>query len=565
MTEKNNNNKDTEQNNSKSTDSSNKPNNMNKDNDIDKKQNDNKKTDSTKKINATKKMDVTKKIDNVKQQDININNNDDNFINNLRKLANRDNISQYIKPKRQKINDTQNNEINPENQKNRRKNNRPSRWGHNKNPRYRNSRNDEKFIDEDRKFKNRTKRKSKDDLDMELEEHRRKREKRKEKEKENEKKNGIHFVEITFDNLFQNGNRHNFEKEILEQMELFMGEDKKKEEEPKEPNIYEEYWKNRGHYDEIINFNLKTLDDLIKLGKDERYFTDKRYNINIKAVQKLVEPLTELNNMIGMSDVKKNIFEQIIYYLQDFDECNQDLMHTIIQGNPGCGKTELGKIIAKIYLAMGIVQNDKFRIVRRSDLVGRYLGETAIKTQKVIDDIKGGVLFIDEAYSLGNPEQRDSFSKECLDTINQNLTENKTNFVCIIAGYEQSLKSSFFAYNPGLERRFTMVYKVDNYNADDLMNIYMKKAFDAGWEFEQNTPKLSIFEENREYFKFNGGDMENIFQLTKIIHSQRVLNLEYECKKKISNFDIEESIKRFKKGKEENDLGNRNKNPFMYT
>ena len=295
------------------------------------------------------------------------------------------------------------------------------------------------------------------------------------------------------------------------------------------------------------------------------YFTDKRYNINIKAVQKLVEPLTELNNMIGMSDVKKNIFEQIIYYLQDFDECNQDLMHTIIQGNPGCGKTELGKIIAKIYLAMGIVQNDKFRIVRRSDLVGRYLGETAIKTQKVIDDIKGGVLFIDEAYSLGNPEQRDSFSKECLDTINQNLTENKTNFVCIIAGYEQSLKSSFFAYNPGLERRFTMVYKVDNYNANDLMSIYMKKAFDAGWEFEENAPKLSIFEENRQYFKFNGGDMENIFQLTKIIHSQRVLNLEYKCKKKISNFDIEESIKRFKKGKEENNLGNKNKNPFMYT
>ena len=546
MTEKNNNNKDTEKNNS------NKSNNMSKDSDNKNKDERKKEDDSKKQRN---KQDYNRKSDR----------NEDEFRNGLKNLAKRDNISQYIKPKKQKIIDEQRDEIeknlerNQDNRRNRRTRRRPSRWDMDE----KNYRNDEKFREQERKFKNRTKRKSKDELDMELEEHRRKREKR----KEQEKKSNIQFVEITIDELFNNKkNRENFEKEILEQMELIMNHENHQQEEiSKEENIYQQYWKNRGHYDEIINFNLKTLDDLIKLGKDERYFDERRYNINMKAVQKLVDPLTELNNMIGMSNVKNNIFEQIIYYLQDFDECNQDLMHTIIQGNPGCGKTELGKILAKIYLAMGIVQNDKFRIVRRSDLVGRYLGETAIKTQKVIDDIRGGVLFIDEAYSLGNPEQRDSFSKECLDTINQNLTENKTNFVCIIAGYEQSLKSSFFAYNPGLERRFTMVYKVDNYNAEDLMKIYMKKAYDAEWKFEEDAPKLSLFEKNRDLFRFNGGDMENIFQLTKIIHSQRVLNLEYECKKKISNYDIQESINRFKNGKEQNDLGNRNLNPFMYT
>ena len=74
---------------------------------------------------------------------------------------------------------------------------------------------------------------------------------------------------------------------------------------------------------------------------------------------------------------------------------------------------------------MGFLKNDKFKLVKRSDLIGEYLGQTAVKTQKVIDSIIGGVLFIDEAYSLGNSEKRDSYSKECLDTINRNLTENE--------------------------------------------------------------------------------------------------------------------------------------------
>ena len=83
---------------------------------------------------------------------------------------------------------------------------------------------------------------------------------------------------------------------------------------------------------------------------------------------------------------------------------------------------------------MGFLKNNIFKMVKRSDLIGQYLGQTSIKTQKVIDEVIGGVLFIDEAYSLGNSEKRDSYSKECLDTINRNLTENGNKFICIIAG-----------------------------------------------------------------------------------------------------------------------------------
>jgi SpoVK/Ycf46/Vps4 family AAA+-type ATPase len=121
------------------------------------------------------------------------------------------------------------------------------------------------------------------------------------------------------------------------------------------------------------------------------------------------------------------------------------LLHTVIEGEPGTGKTELAEKIGKVYLKLGILKNDIFKKVKRSDLIAGYLGQTAIKTARLIEECKGGVLFIDEAYSLGNAEGkdgRDSFSKECIDVLNQSLTENKNNFVCIIAGYKEDLEKS---------------------------------------------------------------------------------------------------------------------------
>src|SRR5438093_1618571 len=94
----------------------------------------------------------------------------------------------------------------------------------------------------------------------------------------------------------------------------------------------------------------------------------------------------------------------------------------------------------KIKVLIKIKKKNKFKLVKRTDLVGEYLGHTAHKTQRVIDDADGGVLFIDEAYSLGADDKRDSFSKECIDTLNQNLSENRSKFICIIAGYPDELE-----------------------------------------------------------------------------------------------------------------------------
>ena len=122
--------------------------------------------------------------------------------------------------------------------------------------------------------------------------------------------------------------------------------------------------------------------------------------------------LSKLNRMVGMSKLKKNIINQVLYYIQGLNGYNDGMMHTVIEGSPGTGKTEVARIVGEIYRKLDFLSNDGFRIAKRDDFVAGYLGQTAIKTQKLLENCYGGVLFIDEAYSLGNPEGRDSFAKE---------------------------------------------------------------------------------------------------------------------------------------------------------
>lgn len=301
----------------------------------------------------------------------------------------------------------------------------------------------------------------------------------------------------------------------------------------------------------IIRKEIENIDDLIELGNLYKSGERKKYNINVKTLNKLIEPLTELKNMIGMPKLKKSILDQIIYFMQDFEEKNSHMMHTIIEGPPGSGKTEVSKILAKIYARMGFLKTEKVKSVRRSDLVGQYLGQTAIKTQKVIDGAKGGVLLIDEAYSLGNPEGRDSYSKECIDTINQNLSEGKTDFICIIVGYKDSLKESFFSYNAGLERRFPFRYSIDEYTSEDLKRIFEKLVGDMKWEINCEKKKIDkFFEDNRKIFEFNGGDLENLFQCSKITHSRRVFTLDKDVKKKLTIEDLNNGLEMMKNNEE---------------
>jgi SpoVK/Ycf46/Vps4 family AAA+-type ATPase len=335
-------------------------------------------------------------------------------------------------------------------------------------------------------------------------------------------------------------------------------------------NIDPNYYKDVNHSDKLIyikpnkptiekqfiniEIEINNISDILKLIETYKLDTEIKYNINMKALHDIKEPLQTLNNMIGMMDFKNNIVDQILYFIQELhknNKTNGDFMHTVIYGPPGTGKTEIAKIIGKIYSKLGILSKGTFKKVTRSDLIAGYLGQTALKTRDVIKESLGGVLFIDEAYSLGNSEKKDSFAKECIDILCEALSDNKNDLMVIIAGYEKELKDCFFNYNQGLDSRFTWRFKTDEYTAENLYHIFIKMVNDIGWSLEENS-KITVewFKKNYDYFKFYGRDIETILAKTKIAHSKRVFcKLENE-KRKINLKDLDKGFEMYLKNED---------------
>jgi SpoVK/Ycf46/Vps4 family AAA+-type ATPase len=311
-----------------------------------------------------------------------------------------------------------------------------------------------------------------------------------------------------------------------------------------------------------IETEINNIQDILELTEKYKLDPTIQYNINMKVLHAIKEPLIELNNMIGMKSLKHNIVDQILYFVQELHINNNnninspniisgDFMHTVIYGPPGTGKTEIAKIMGKIYSNIGVLKKGTFKKVTRSDLIAGYLGQTASKTQDVIKEALGGVLFIDEAYALGNPEKRDSFAKECIDTLCEALSEHKDNLMVIIAGYEKELKECFFKFNQGLDSRFTWRFKTDEYNHEDLYKIFLKKVKEIGWTVESNSNiNVEWFKKNKDYFKFYGRDVENILAKTKIAHGRRVFCKSVDEKRKITLTDLDAGFEMYLKNED---------------
>lgn len=267
--------------------------------------------------------------------------------------------------------------------------------------------------------------------------------------------------------------------------------------------------------------SLNNIQDIINL-KNFKYKYNYLDNTKFKKLYNLIDVLSELNDIIGMEDVKKNIFDTICYFLYNFNN-KKELNHVMITGPPGVGKTTLAKLIGKVYLQLDFLENDTFVTARRSDLIAKYLGQTAIKTQDVIDKALGGVLFIDEVYSLGNPDKRDSFAKECIDTINLNMTEAPKPWLLIIGGYKEDIEDSFLSYNKGLERRFTVRMNLKGYSAEELFKILLKFIKDDGWQLQKDCINIEDIEKNISCFKYFAGDMQKVFQKAKHYYSVRLM------------------------------------------
>ena len=299
----------------------------------------------------------------------------------------------------------------------------------------------------------------------------------------------------------------------------------------------------------IIDVEINNLGDLIQMLNDNPICVNVSYNIDLTTIGKIKNHIIELNNMIGMNSLKNHVLDQILYFAQGLHKNKHnsgDFMHTVIYGPPGTGKTEVAKILGKIYSKLGILKKGVFKKATRADLVAGYLGQTAIKTKELVQTCIGGVLFIDEAYSLGNEEKRDSFSKECIDTLCESLSDHKDNLMVIIAGYEKELNDCFFNYNQGLDSRFIWRFKIEEYTGEELMKIFIKKVIDNGWSIDKDTKiTKEWFEKNLIYFKSYGRDMEVLFTKTKIAHSRRVFCKSDNYKTKITISDLNKGFDMF--------------------
>lgn len=294
----------------------------------------------------------------------------------------------------------------------------------------------------------------------------------------------------------------------------------------------------------IINERIASFKDILDILEKHPVKSNIQYNIDLKTLHKIKPELERLNDMVGLDCLKKSLLRQLIYFIQGFanDPLNGDYKHTMITGPPGTGKTELAKIIGLMYAKIGILSNTHFKKVTRTDLIAGYLGQTAIKTKKVIDECIGGVLFIDEAYSL---QPDDMYAKECVDTLCEALSDHKNKLMVIIAGYKDELKNTFFRINNGLESRFTWNFNIDPYSPNELSQIFSLIVKNCGWDTCDNITE-NWFNKNKDSFKSNGRDMEQLFSFSKISHAQRIYGKLDAEKKKLSLEDINEGFILFK-------------------
>jgi stage V sporulation protein K len=191
--------------------------------------------------------------------------------------------------------------------------------------------------------------------------------------------------------------------------------------------------------------------------------------------QLLQEAYEELRQMIGLTPVKDFVLEMkdMVAIQVERTKIGQSIsiqsLHMLFTGNPGTGKTTVARIIAKIFKALGVVSEGHLVEVTREDLVGEYIGHTAPKTRKVIEQAIGGILFIDEAYALSRGGDND-FGKEAIDTLVKSMEENKENLVVILAGYSKEM-AEFLKTNSGLKSRFASQIGFPDYTADELLMI----------------------------------------------------------------------------------------------
>jgi stage V sporulation protein K len=210
----------------------------------------------------------------------------------------------------------------------------------------------------------------------------------------------------------------------------------------------------------------------------------------------------DLNKLVGMEELKYHVKE--IYAWLHINKCRQEMgmkaekqsLHMLFKGNPGTGKTTVARKLGTLFHEMKVLSKGHLIEAERADLVGEYIGHTAQKTRELLKKASGGILFIDEAYSLGRGGEKD-FGKEAIDTLVKAMEDQQHDFILILAGYSKEMER-FLKLNPGLPSRFPVVVSFPDYNVDELMEISKRMLIDreyvftkeCEWKFKQHIERI---------------------------------------------------------------------------
>lgn len=248
------------------------------------------------------------------------------------------------------------------------------------------------------------------------------------------------------------------------------------------------------------------------------------------------EALAALDRLIGLRSVKEKV--TTLTNLLRVQQRRRALglpvpthsHHLVFVGPPGTGKTTVARLLGRILRALGILDHGEVREVAREDLVGGYLGETALKADRVVDEALGGILFVDEAYTLAPENPMDSFGAEAIATLVKRMEDDRDRFVLIVAGYEREM-ARFLASNPGLASRFSETISFPHYDPDELERILGLFLRDSGYELAPEarrrvSEELRLRWDQRSRDFGNARMVRNLFEDMLAAHANRVAAIE---------------------------------------
>lgn len=294
----------------------------------------------------------------------------------------------------------------------------------------------------------------------------------------------------------------------------------------------------------------KEQEEAVKKIEEERIEQIKEEINKINHAKQLQMYLDELEGLVGLREVKKEI-ESLINLIkvkkmrESYHMPSMEISyHMVFTGNPGTGKTTVARLVAKIYKELGILSKGHLVEVDRAGLVAGYVGQTAIKVKEVVEKALGGVLFIDEAYSLSNKNDANDFGGEAIDTLVKMMEDHREDLVIIVAGYKEEM-DEFLKTNTGLISRFNKFIDFEDYTDEEMMDILKLFLDKSGLEMEEAGEKelkraLKEMDAQSRFLFGNGRGMRNTFESILGKQANRIVNLELPTEKELKNIILED-------------------------